>query len=49
MFIVFDLKQILDIYNFEIFTSKGSFKTELSEKLPKEQALLNLKELKINK
>ncbi|MGN4156941.1 hypothetical protein [Staphylococcus auricularis] len=48
-FIVIDSEKILRSYEFEIFTSKGSFKTELSEKLPKEQALLNLKELKINK
>ncbi|MCD9060566.1 MULTISPECIES: hypothetical protein [Staphylococcus] len=48
-FIVIDSEKILDSYEFEIYTSKGIFITELSEKLPKEQALLNLKELTINK
>ncbi|MDT0747155.1 hypothetical protein [Staphylococcus chromogenes] len=48
-FVVIDLEKILDSYDFEIFTSKGVFTTELGEKLPKEQSLLNLKELTINK
>ncbi|EGQ0319488.1 hypothetical protein NDL58_002024 [Staphylococcus pseudintermedius] len=48
-FIVIDSEKILDSYEFEIYTSKGTFITELLEKLPKEQALLNLRELTINK
>lgn len=49
MFIVFDLKQILDIYNFEIYTSKGVYITNYKEKQLKEQPLLNLGSVSINK
>ena len=49
MFIVFDLKQILDIYNFEIYTSKGIYITNYKEKQLKEQSLLNLGSVSINK
>ncbi|MBI5975178.1 hypothetical protein [Staphylococcus canis] len=48
-FVVIDSENTLGSYDFEIFTSKGVLITELSEKLPQGQALLNLKELMINK
>ncbi|KOR13961.1 hypothetical protein AMC75_03540 [Staphylococcus carnosus] len=48
-FVVIDSDKILKSYDFEIFTSKGIFTTELSGKLPKEQSLLNLRKLTINK
>lgn len=48
-FVVIDSNTILNSYDFEIFTSKGIFTTELSGKLPKEQSLSNLGKLTINK
>lgn len=48
-FIVFDLEKVLDVYNFEIYTSKGIFITQYKKKELKEQSLLNLREESINK
>lgn len=42
-------KQILNVYNFEIYTSKGVCVTKYKEKQLKEQPLLNLGSVSINK
>ena len=44
-----DIDKILDIYNFEIYTSKGVYLTNYKEKQLKEQPLLNLGSVSINK
>ena len=49
IFIVFDLEDVLDVYNFEIYTSKGVHVTKYKEKRLKEQSLLNLGSVSINK
>lgn len=49
IFIVFDLEKILNAYNFEIYTSKGVYITKYKEKQLKEQSLLNLGSVSIDK